>query len=78
MAPPFNQYKKKPFLFCPHHRSGMISGIPYKKQQSHLASGATTTEQKTRIHQDKSIVPLSTIATTTERKHIKICLDYTR
>jgi hypothetical protein len=48
----------------------MISGNPCKKQWSHLASSATTTEQKTRIHQNKSIVTLSTIATTTEREHI--------
>jgi hypothetical protein len=71
MAPPFNPYKKKPFLLLPPS-SGMISGNPYKKQRSHLASGATTTEQKTRIHQDKSIVPLSTIATRKRNKEFKV------
>jgi hypothetical protein len=71
MSPPANPYKKKP----PPSSGSMIIENPYKKQRSHLASGATLadghqamTHQATKMHHDESIDPRSEAAWITPRK----------
>ena len=71
MSPPANPYKKKP----PPSSGSMIIENPYKKQRSHLASGATLTvlneqQQPSKTHQDNSFVPPSLTVPTRECEHM--------